>query len=216
MEDPWANAWGEPSKPATNALPPFATVTTGSHLPELGNYQEDDLGIPSWSTGTSVTWNESAGPALWSQPSDTWELPIGKDAASARCASLGSPISPILSPVSTPKPEEPPPLPSLPVEAVAQSRDPSPVYNSPRISPPGSPDGFGTFESATTGDTWKAGTSFPDVAADEWGSAWGPPDANKGQECDNVPDEWLAAKLQKEKKDSQVVSLSVSLLLIIF
>lgn len=81
MDDPWANAWGEPAKP-----PP-------SHA------------LPSWSTDTPVSWAEPS-PALWapSEPVLTdWAAP--DDDATAHASTLpASPQADDQTPPSTPEP----------------------------------------------------------------------------------------------------------------
>ena len=70
MEDPWANAWGEPSKSIfpepTWASPPLS-VLHGDH--------EDDLSTPSWPKGHTSDWaaTDIAADDIWPSTSTTWK-----------------------------------------------------------------------------------------------------------------------------------------------
>jgi hypothetical protein len=62
MDDLWGNAWGSPEddvKPTTWAI---------SEKPRNDDFQEDDLAMPSWSTGPGIRWDEPSDiqTSLWS------------------------------------------------------------------------------------------------------------------------------------------------------
>ncbi|KAJ7746856.1 hypothetical protein DFH07DRAFT_1062821 [Mycena maculata] len=219
MDDPWANAWGEPTTatklPSAPAFPP----QEGEH--------EEDITIPSWEA--PVTWTDdnslwgSRSPAIdkflsWHSPYD--DLPLGKPSSSpptvpedAEVASEGDEeeqeqVEPEPEPEVEPEPQvafQPPTEP--PFEPPISS---SIIF--PPLSPPGSPDAFGTFESGLddlppTSDPWTpAHVSFaPDSADSAWGPAWTPADEpERDEELPPVVDEWEAAKQQKVMQDRHV------------
>lgn len=220
MDDPWANAWGEPGTTTKHPPAPVFPTHDGDH--------EEDITIPSWEAPVSWTdenslWG-SRSPALdkfpsWHSPYD--DLPLGKASSSppptsdmpedAEEASEDEEEQEQVEPEPEPEPEhefavEPPTEP--PFEAPLASSI------SPPLSPPGTPDAFGTFESGLddlppTSDPWTPSHAAfaPDSADSAWGTAWAPPDEQeRDEEAPAVVDEWEAAKQQKAMQDKHVVS----------
>jgi hypothetical protein len=74
MEDPWANAWGDSSKPVPPETSPLWAAPSVSVL-HADN--EDDLSIPAWPKGSVSGWSAEDLPAdhIWSttQISSTWD-----------------------------------------------------------------------------------------------------------------------------------------------
>lgn len=226
MDDPWANAWGEP----TNSVLGATTTTTWPTSPVGTNSSDDqeaDIGLPSWATGAGIQWTQSSIPEtpLWDNPASVkaWDaspydnIPIGQPSLdqSAQSSSLESP---------GPKPSPPSPLPS-PTDELPSPFSVSPIeqpYSPPTAieteSVPGSPDAFGTFETGldvdeTDVDPWSPPrTNLVSADSDTWGAPWEPtPNFNTGiQETEKSEpvDEWEAAKQQKEIQDRHVVSSS--------
>jgi hypothetical protein len=62
MDDLWGNAWGSPEDDAK------PTTWTISEKPRNDDFQEDDLAMPSWSTGPGIRWDEPSDThtSLWS------------------------------------------------------------------------------------------------------------------------------------------------------
>lgn len=227
MDDLWGNAWGSPDDDAK------ATTWSTSQKPQNDDLQEDDLAMPSWSTGPGIQWD---------QPSDT-QNPLWSNARhNAQDWSLENPYGDISLGDSRPAepsedeesivelPVEPesdsfsPPLPQAQRDGISvpsPSREfdaelsPSPIPSSPspspEPSPPSSPDAFGTF---TIGTEHSDTAPFPTVGGspggqidgNEWGSPWGSvsKDVDEGSE-QFASDEWESAKLRQLEMDRRVV-----------
>jgi hypothetical protein len=224
MDDPWANAWGEPTNPVSGGpiVSSSWNLATQTHFPE--HEQEADIGMPSWSTGAGVPWNEpsAAGNSLWSQPTPArqlWEpspydqIPIGRSTFEKPPSLPRTPspkedhvgkasYSPELLPLPHLIPEE---VVSIPVSRESSPRSDSDLPVSapgPSESRPESPDAFGTFESAVTEAPWVS-TAAPSSTLEEWGSTWESESSKVVQERQAPLDEWEAAKRQKDEQDRQ-------------
>ncbi|KAJ6624953.1 hypothetical protein B0H10DRAFT_685020 [Mycena sp. CBHHK59/15] len=214
MDDPWANAWGEPA--TTSKLPPPVVFAAKDDVDD-----EEDITIPSWEA--PVSWADqnslwgARSPALdkfpsWQpEPSPYDDIPLGQPLPSPPAAfDLPLPHTPPDDDehVAEPEPEPPfqPPI-SPPI---------SPPLSPPlprSLSPPRSPDVFGTFETglddARNTDPWSpTPSSFAPDSADSnaWGAAWAPANVEQHPE-DDVPavvDEWEAAKQKKAMQDTHV------------
>ncbi|KAJ7460652.1 hypothetical protein FB451DRAFT_1563114 [Mycena latifolia] len=215
--DPWAtNAWGEPPTASKPPLPPV--------FPPRDADDEEDITIPTWEA-PAVNWSDenslwgARSPVLdkfpsWQSPYD--DIPIGKPTASPPLP-LDAPED--VSEVTEEEPEAP--------EEVAPEPEPqlAPEYPtetpfvplelvSPPISPPGSPDVFGTFESGlndipSTSDPWTPSHAAfaPESEDSAWGTAWVPSDVDEHEGDTDSPavvDEWEAAKQQKAMQDKHV------------
>ncbi|KAJ6496773.1 hypothetical protein DFH09DRAFT_1376349 [Mycena vulgaris] len=217
MEDPWANAWGEPATTTKQPLPPVFPVQNVD--------DEEDITIPSWEA--PVNWSDenslwgARSPVLdkfpsWQSPYD--DLPLGKPSPSPP-VTLGAPENlsePDEEPEeAAPEPEPEPELaPESPAEPPVEPPIPSEIPLSPPLSPPGSPDAFGTFETglddlASTVDAWSPShASFaPESADSAWGAGWAPSGEDADEEDIDAPaavDEWEAAKQQKAMQDKHV------------
>jgi len=216
MDDPWANAWGEPAKPTS--------TTWSKNIHDDDKEPEADLATPSWTTGAGIQWAEpSVGQAtLWHPASRKgWatspyediklENPPTSDHIPTRDREVletGSNPSPVLNyavPRST-----------TPQEGAIDIRATSPTLASPTPSEPGSPDGFGTFETGldsgvTSVDPWSESgvattvESTESIESDPWNPGWGSGTENAAEEHGQQVDEWEVAKRQKEKQDQHVV-----------
>lgn len=227
MDDPWGNAWADPTNPV-HEEPKSPNLPSWTKTVRSDD-QEADIGMPSWSTGAGIQWDEPSNHEnLWTQSTDTQEawkpspydhLPIGKGSSfpdpphipELGLADESQPVSPIVPPVETqviPNATMPPDSPSSPQ---------TPKLATP--SPPDTPDPFGTFESGlhvegslerTDDDPWAlAGPTISQ--SEEWSNAsWRVTEAHEEEirQTINEPlnDEWETARIQKEKQDSQIVS----------
>jgi len=219
MEDPWANAWGEPSK---------SQPSSSNWPPSVSSDHEDDISTRSWSVEPTTTrWDESsvAEASLWSnEPSSTWQ-PVHSTFDTIPLSTVSVPLphfptsiseepeKPVSSssqdrttPTSSPSSETPPLSLSLP-------SSPKPLH----LSRSATPDAFGTFKSAaefdeSTHESWspaKPTFSLPSVDADAWGPSWGESNESDSVEEPGTAEElnnaWETAKQQKERQDRHVV-----------
>ncbi len=236
MEDPWANAWGDPSK---STLPSGSTSSwSAPSVSAIQGDHEDDLSAPEWSIKPTSGWGDPdiAETSLWGSDASAGWNPApstfdrislaSKDSTSEISATFVEPASQIpeqsaVSP-SSPSPcidEDEPPLPT-----VSPPRTPSPTFvstpDSPIVPPLSLPsvddaDGFGTFETAVEeAEGWstpsKPGFSLPSADALAWGTEpWEAPNsaAHTSEVQDEEEDEWEAARQQKEKQDRHVVRI---------
>ncbi|TFK51711.1 hypothetical protein OE88DRAFT_1734754 [Heliocybe sulcata] len=224
MEDPWGNAWGEPSKPTTYSTSTVSdSVWTAPSTASTGHDDsEADLGAPSWSAGDDVKWTEPSAlqPSLWSQGEDAlaWgsnpyaDLPIGK--SDPEEPNEPSPISPKDGDDSSTSQQS---SPSTPVQNF-RSESPQSVIVSPEspVSPhtplpslPPTPNAFGSFETGlatedqvTSGelDPWSPAVGTFDAGPSAWSSAEGDDHAKETVRLD----EWEAAKREKEERERRV------------
>lgn len=213
MDDPWANAWGDPTNPP-------ATSSWSSHT------EEADIGLPAWATATGAQWVETGAPdtTLWNDPATPApqasiydSIPLGKAPAPVSDLECHNsppnhqvdsvPTSPQLNSASPPPVSSPSPTDD---SSLTPQREPSLIPPSPPQIP-GSPDPFGSFETGLNeieDEPWSStAPSFPveSVDAKAWGTPWG--STRSDAEEDERDDEWEAAKRQKEKQDRQVVSI---------
>ncbi len=198
MDDLWGNAWGSPeddAKPTTWAI---------SEKPRNDDLQEDDLAMPSWSTGPGIQWDEPSDTqtSLWSNanPHHTVQdrpLENSFDEIPLRNSRLAEPQGDNNSTVELPvEPEShsfSPPSPRAQrddIAAPSPSREPdrelspSPTPASPSPSPSPSPepspssslDAFGTF---TIGAEHSDTAPFPTLGGPLGGqiddNEWGSP-----------------------------------------
>ncbi|KAG6817547.1 hypothetical protein H0H87_007515 [Tephrocybe sp. NHM501043] len=205
MEDPWANAWGEPAKPKQS----------WSHSAQSSTDAETDIAMPSWGSGSAANWSEPSPDqeTLWqpSEPAKGWastydDLPLGKpdtvpvpDTPVSLQVPETTGSSPAVSPSASPEPTSEHAFPAQEPEI----ESPSPA---PRSS---SPDAYGTFESGLEADDpWAAASvASPDTAeqVNVWVPSWGAPDHESDKEEDPKPvDEWEEAKRQKARQDQHV------------
>ena len=217
MEDPWANAWGDPSK---STLPVITSGSTSSwSAPSVSVIQgdhEDDLSAPEWSIKPTSGWGDPdiAETSLWGSDASAGWNPApstfdrislaSKDSTSEISATFVEPAPqiPEQSAVSHSSPsssidEDEPPLPT-----VSPPRTPPPTFvstpDSPKVPPLSLPsvddaDGFGTFETAVEeAEGWstpsKPGFSLPSADALAWGTEpWEAP--NSAAHTSEVQDE---------------------------
>lgn len=218
MDDPWANAWGEPSKPtfsqpsSSNWSAPSVSTIHGDH--------EDDISTRSWSVEPTTHWDEpNVTEALWSNKlSSTWQpapstfdtIPLSTVSIPALQFHTSTSEEAEKSLASSLSIDSPPP--SSPISETSVSLSLSPKLLHP--SRPTTPDVFGTFKGAESAhESWspaKPTFSLPSADADAWGPSWSESndsvsaeDPGTAEELDNA---WETAKQQKERQDRHVVS----------
>ena len=234
MDDLWGNAWGSPDDLKDEGKLTTTTWST-SEKPRKDAPQEDDLSMPSWSTGPGIQWDEPSNiqSSLWSNVHHTtqdWSLenpyadiPLGNSHPPELRNEKDTVGELAVEPQSHSSPSSPPapsndihtPSPSVGLDGeVSHSPTPS-SPSSPEPSPPSSPDAFGTF---TVGTEHSDTTPFPTIGNpirgglddNEWNSPWGsmPQDADTGS-AEYPSDEWESAKLRQFEMDRRVVSGSI-------
>ena len=213
MDDPWANAWGEPAKQAS--------TTWSQKIRDDDQEPEADIATPSWTTGAGIQWAEpSVGQATLWQPASPKEwatspyedIKLGNPSSADHFPTRGQEVletglnpSPVLNhavPGST-----------TPQEPAIDLRATSPTLASPTTTDPESPDAFGTFETGldsgvTSVDPWSESTaveSTESVESDPWTTPWVSSTENATEGHGRQVDEWEVAKRQKEKQDQHVV-----------
>lgn len=223
MDDPWANAWGEPAKPATDSQ----TVWPSNSVSSVQD-SEADIGMPSWATGAGVQWAEPSEDqaTLWhpTSPAKEWatspydNISLGKASSDELSQPDNSPTPEIVETTISSPPSSPESLQKVlePAEDVdPYIRSPTPV--SAPTPDPSSPDAFGTFETGLDADEadtdpWSQPVVVPTTEpsdVDTWASSWGTSEPQRHVKVADkqVDDEWEAAKRQKEKQDQHVVRL---------
>ena len=223
MEDPWANAWGDQSR-SLDTTTTSTPVWTAPLAPAIQSDDEDDISVPSWSTGPATSWgdDETNKSSMWEPSEPTWDAPA-------------PPV--IEGPLSETEQEEADETSSsavdeeethtetTSVEAVDDTPAISPVLPDPVVIPrTTSPfvvddaDGFGTFETGDDveeDDPWAADVKYklPSAGADAWADSWKSPtdDVEDDESKDDLDDAWKAAKEQKERRDRHVVCQSIQL-----
>lgn len=231
MDDPWANAWGEPAKSTAEphtlwAGSTFKTINDTSDL----DSSEADIGMPSWTTGAGIQWAEPSEhqASLWGTtlPPKEW-APSPYDSISLEKASAEALDHHDSSPSPEPKEPSPPSSPEassktidisiFPLEnemTIPQFRTSSPTSpHSPPTPIPDSPDAFGTFETGLVDendvDPWSHSIAPPGsapVEASTWDPEWRTQSSEEGIEGGSRKiDEWEIAKQQKERQDRHVV-----------
>ena len=228
MDDPWANAWGEPKSSL-----PDAALSSGWSAPSasvLHGDNEVDLSTPSWSTKPTTQWNDPgvSEASLWNHDTSTsaWNPPpstfdkISLHADSIQHeSSFQIPISPGFREFNSGSPSPPPIIVGPPPASPPRIKTPdSPSLALPKnstIVPPISIpaaediDGFGTFETAP--DTaefvgWSASKpalSLPSADVAAWGATW---EESFSEASHEIDDAWEVARQQKVKQDQHVVS----------
>jgi hypothetical protein len=231
MDDLWGNAWGSPDDLKDEGKP---TTTTWSTSEKCRNDlpQEDDLSMPSWSTGPGIQWDEPSNipSPLWSNVHHTTEdwslenpyadIPLGNARPSELLnekdtvdeSTVGPQTHPSPSSLQAPRDDIHTPSPSVGLyEGVSHIPTPSST-TSPEPSPSSSPDAFGTF---TMGTEHSDATPFPTIGSpiggglddNEWNTPWG--SMAKGVDtgsAEDPSDEWESAKLRQLEMDRRVVS----------
>ena len=229
MDDLWGNAWGSPEDDAK------PTTWTISDKPRNDDFQEDDLAMPSWSTGPGIRWDEPSDTqtSLWSNANahhtaQGQSLENLYDDIALGDSRLGEPqgdnnstvevpVEPGSHSFSPPSPRaqrdditapSPPRQPDYESSPCPTPSSPSP---SPQPSPSSSLDAFGTF---TIGAEHSDTAPFPTTGGplggqiddNEWGSPWGSVSKDAEDGSTQVAsDEWESAKLRKIEMDRRVV-----------
>ncbi|KAH9479493.1 hypothetical protein JR316_0008087 [Psilocybe cubensis] len=234
MDDPWANAWGEPSKTSPHSL----TSTSAWSVPAISTTQSDhdtgegDLSLPSWSAQPTTTqWNDpDTSEALWTNDASTIWNPFtstidkgssSPDSQSENNVSLSEPTNDVERSLGSVTPKDTIAFGS----PTSTTSDTPPPPRSPQIIPTLPPalstgpvddlDAFGTFETANEGadsEDWsisRPGFSIPSADAAVWDGPWetlSAPTTSDAQSTANldVDDAWEVARRQKEKQDEHV------------
>ncbi|KAI5995663.1 hypothetical protein EDD15DRAFT_2365836 [Pisolithus albus] len=206
MDNPWANAWEQPKLTSTQHA--WASPSEPVHD------QEADLGLPSWSLHDATEWTSSvhAGDPLWS-PSDVEEAAWAPSTYEKIILSQSSAAKP--SPPPREEQSEPASAVSPPSSEVGSTTNtPLSVEHSQSYSAlRPTESNTAVSENDITGgtvlaskapetdyelDAWEDPTILagPD---DEWASVWSSAPPQDEPEEIQLPDEWEAARQEKEK-----------------
>jgi hypothetical protein len=213
MDDPWANAWGEPStkSSSSNWSAPSVSTIHGDH--------EDDISTRSWSIEPTTHWDEAnlTEASLWrNEPSSTWQpahstfdtIPLTTVPAQIPQFPTSTSEEPEKSLSSSDN--------SPPSSPISETPSPSP-FLAPKplqLSRPATPDAFGTFKGADefeepTDESWKPTLSLPSADTDTWSPSWGESNESNIVEppgtAEALDNAWEAAKQQKARLDRHVV-----------
>jgi hypothetical protein len=208
MDDPWANAWGEPSKSSSsNWSAPSVSTIHGDN--------EDDISTRSWTVEPTTHWDDASltEASLWrNEPSSTWQpahstfdtIPLSTVPAQIPQFPTSSSEEPEKSLSSS---DSPPSSPISETQTPSLSPSPKPL----QLSRPATPDAFGTFKGADefeepTDESWKPTLSLPSADADTWSPSWGESNTVEPPGTAEALDiAWETAKEQKAKQDRHVV-----------
>ncbi|OJA10447.1 hypothetical protein AZE42_05894, partial [Rhizopogon vesiculosus] len=226
MDNPWATTWEQPNDREKKFSPP---LSLNSSIDDQTHEQEEDIGLPSWSSSNTTQWQ---GP---SQTSDTlWTSSINDSGAwgSSSYSKINlSRQGTVEAVVELETQEEDVVLtPSIPATAIVNEEDNIAALVSPDIVEPPLmlptveavlpiteiPDISGGFEAGMSmkeededtedGDeVWADPIPVSTEDGDEWGAAWAetlPHEASVSNE--EPPDEWEAARQEKEKLNRAV------------
>ncbi|KAK7031425.1 hypothetical protein R3P38DRAFT_2923502 [Favolaschia claudopus] len=203
MDDPWANAWGEPTAPSSTLPPPRPFPTAQS-----GNDDEEDITIPTWeppswadNNNSNSLWGAARSPVIdklpsWQSPYD--DIPLGKSTTSLPLETETEEAHSDADDDDEPSEEEHVPEPESSPDLEREAPSPESVFDSapespidapfeippvlspgiPPHSPPGSPDAFGTFETGLDEETTT--TEAPWVSSHAAASGVDPADAGWG------------------------------------
>ena len=214
MDDPWANAWGEPSKSSSsNWSAPSVSTIHGDH--------EDDISTRSWSVEPTTHWDEAnlTEASLWrNEPSSTWQpahstfdtIPLSTVPAQLPQFPTSRSEEPEKSLTSSNNSHPSSPISENQTPSLSPSLSPKPR----RLSRPATPDAFGTFKGAdefeeSTDESWKPTLSLPSADADTWSPSWGESNESNSIEPPGTAEAldiaWETAKEQKARQDRHVV-----------
>lgn len=225
MDDLYNNAWGDSSDYASTS----STAWKSPVVPSSAQHEDADLANPSWSTGSDIKWDEPSHHAsgfAWStaEPDLAWgsnkyeDIPLGKPEIESTDEDPPIPTVKVDDVESPKSPEES----HTPETVVTDDAAPAGLGFSPPIdveqeSPTASPDpdGFGTFEDATTAEDKEYATKLTsDVEDDAWGSPWASAPVEDEEDDATPVDEWEVARQHKEQLDRKVVCALMSTLLV--
>lgn len=227
MDNPWATTWDQPDDRETN-LP--STLSLRSPIVDQTHEQEEDLGRPSWPSGNDAQWpgpSPTSG-ALWTSSVDdnhAW----GSSTYSKINLSRQGTVQAVLE--SETQQDDLVPAHSIPATAIAREEDSiSPPVSSDTVEPPlalptveavllvpESPDIFGGLEAVVStkeedeetedgGEAWADPIAVSTQDDDDWGVAWAESSSQEvSVRTEEPPDEWEAARQEKEKLNRAVV-----------
>ena len=206
MDDPWANAWGEPSKDSSsNWSAPSVSTIHGDN--------EDDISTRSWTVEPTTHWDETSltEASLWrNEPSSSWQ-PANSTFDSIPLSTVPAQIPQFPTSEEPEKSlsssDSPPSSPISETQTPSLSPSPQPLH----LSRPATPDAFGTFKGAdefeeSADESWKPTLSLPSADADTWSPSWGESNTVEPPGTAEALDiAWETAKQQKAKQDRHVV-----------
>lgn len=230
MDNPWATTLEQPN--GSENLKKFTpTLSLSSPIDDQTHEQEEDLGLPSWPAANAAQW---PGPShisdtLWTPSIDdsgSW----GSSSYSKINLSRQGNVDAVVE--SDTQEEDIVPTPSIPT-AIASEEDSAALVSpdaveSPLALPtveavlellpiPESPDIFGGFEADMSAkeqdeetedgdEAWADPITVSTEDGDEWGAAWAEtPSEEASVNTEEPPDEWEAARQEKEKLNRAVV-----------
>lgn len=203
MDDPWANAWGETSRPALSES--SASSWTAPSVSVIQGDHEDDLSMPSWSSGPNAGWTEPDLPetSLWG--ADTvaggWNpAPSSFDRMSLASKESDASPEPDASqePLHSPVNHEPRKSPETPpldeggwkvptIQADAESPKPSPPASPVKVAPLSLSPANGVNDFGSGG--WDPAPSLPAEHSDESLALEKEPSPAKARPVSSVPDD---------------------------
>ena len=213
MDDPWANAWGEPSKSSSsNWSAPSVSTIHGDN--------EDDISTRSWSVEPTTHWDEAnlTEASLWrNEPSLSWQ-PAHSTFDTIPLSTVPAQLPQFPTSTTSEEPEKslsssdisPPSSPISETQTPSLSPSPKPLH----LSRSATPDAFGTFKGADdfeepTDESWKPTLSLPSADADTWSPSWGESNESHSVEPPGTAEAldiaWETAKQQKARQDRHVV-----------
>ena len=231
MDDPWANAWGEPKSSLTDAA--LSPDWSAPSVSVLHGDNEDDLSTPSWSTNPTTQWteqdvsgsraslwNHDTSNSAWNPPPSTFDrISLHTDSNVQDESSFQIPISPGFREFNARSPTPPPISVSPPATTPPRIKtpdSPSPVIQKnstivPSISIPAAEDidGFGTFETAPdTAESvgWspsKPSLSLPSADVAAWGATWEEPFSGTTDDNDDNDEVDDAWEVARQQKAKQ-------------
>lgn len=225
MDDLWGNAWGSPDDAKDERKP---VVWSTPEKTRTDDPQEEDLSVPSWSSGPVIQWDEPSATLspLWStshhgtstQQDWSHDNPYG-DIPLKNSSQAEIPNDDDLESDPTPPTTQSDDIPASPPSAGLEIEEgviPPQVLSSvstPRSSPPPSPNAFGTFvagaeHSDVVPFSSERGLPGGQIYANEWDSPWGgAPAVVEDESTQHNVDEWESAKLRQLEMDRRVVSI---------
>ncbi|KAG0709183.1 hypothetical protein DFH29DRAFT_218330 [Suillus ampliporus] len=217
MDNPWATNWEQSNDRQKKPIPTLSWIPTV----EIQTHdQEEDIGLPSWSASNNAQWPESSqtSDALWTSSTDdsgAWGSSTYAKINISRQEAVGA--------VVEPETQEEDVCP-VPAAAAASEEDSATAFVLPdavepqlasptvEVTPPvsggveaGTSANEEDEETGDDGEAWADPITVSTDDVDEWGAAWAEtsaPEVSVGVE--EPPDEWEAARQEKEKLNRAV------------
>ena len=238
MEDPWANAWGEPSKsstPDSSVLVSGSSTWSAPSVSAIHGDNEDDLSASSWSAQPTSHWNDAEpietsiwntdAPSTWAPTSSTFDrlslssgFPSEPEAPSSTSPSEDAGVIP--SPISHSVSLEPERHLQSTSSDVKPSETPPRTPLPPTLVLDDDIDAFGTFETgeeAEDSGEWtppRSNFNLPSAEVAALAPRWDYPGSAATDATHDTMKEldeaWDKAREAKEKQDRYVVSRFIS------